>query len=477
MSGSIYPTPMPASARDTPASDINYFNFPVHSFRSPQPVATPTLDSHGFQPLDDARTPLPLTGDFTAADGVWFPEGYWAERHLMRSVARKSTSSSRFWKWRSRSTKSTSETEPPEASYGSGRLSASPPSQWQDACSEPPTQRQTSPYVSESAHVLSLQRPPVDIRLLSLGGGQSSPNSPESVDKLSSRSSPGESVVKATVHPVSVDSSPRLSARRLYLEAMKEIKAKMKVRVGKEERFCETILEDTTDAHSHATMDGSRSFVGTQTLGKVRTSSKDDSNSLKISRKLFGKAPWRRKESVESFSSVSSSIRDILSGHTPPVTPVSEVKALSFTNSPTSQYPGGEATRVNTPPLDEDTADGKPRGFFTSSLPPSSDSTKNNFGLLPMKTNLRYSLHRRSLSTQPREWWEHVPSRPVHRDPVVSAKGFEFDIPEHLPSSPLCPANVKHYSGGTGLCVYHGRRRAKSMLRDEAILGDSTFCE
>ena len=36
---------------------------------------------------------------------------------------------------------------------------------------------------------------------------------------------------------------------------------------------------------------------------------------------------------------------------------------------------------------------------------------------------------------------------------------FEFDLPEHLPNSPMCPANEKHKSGGTGICVYHGRNK------------------
>lgn len=34
---------------------------------------------------------------------------------------------------------------------------------------------------------------------------------------------------------------------------------------------------------------------------------------------------------------------------------------------------------------------------------------------------------------------------------------FDLNIPEHLPSSPLCPKNPKHRSGGNGICVYHGR--------------------
>ncbi|MCJ1297859.1 accessory factor associated with RNA polymerase II [Hypocenomyce scalaris] len=39
---------------------------------------------------------------------------------------------------------------------------------------------------------------------------------------------------------------------------------------------------------------------------------------------------------------------------------------------------------------------------------------------------------------------------------------FQLQVPEHLPNSPLCPRHPKHKSGGTGICVYHGRRRGSS---------------
>jgi hypothetical protein len=34
---------------------------------------------------------------------------------------------------------------------------------------------------------------------------------------------------------------------------------------------------------------------------------------------------------------------------------------------------------------------------------------------------------------------------------------IDWNIPEHLSNSPLCPANPKHHKGGTGICMYHGR--------------------
>lgn len=50
---------------------------------------------------------------------------------------------------------------------------------------------------------------------------------------------------------------------------------------------------------------------------------------------------------------------------------------------------------------------------------------------------------------------------------------FALNIPEHLPSSPLCPKNPKHKSGGKGTCVYHGKRKSKSMIRKQIPTGDS----
>ena len=45
------------------------------------------------------------------------------------------------------------------------------------------------------------------------------------------------------------------------------------------------------------------------------------SSSTRLSRKLFGKTPWARNESLDSSLTVTSSVRDVLRGKTPPVTP------------------------------------------------------------------------------------------------------------------------------------------------------------
>ncbi len=144
-----------------------------------------------------------------------------------------------------------------------------------------------------------------------------------------------------------------------------------------------------------------------------------------------------------------------------------------------------EATRVNTPPLKEDTADGRPRGLFFDVSGPSdnqggSESTESTRGTrnsnqqqkksrAPGATaaNRGKALQRSGGSgrTRPRT----ASRRQRHRRRQQRRRGgtrcarqpwFEFNLPEHLPSSPMCPANPKNKSEGKGVCVYHGRRKS-----------------
>jgi hypothetical protein len=128
--------------------------------------------------------------------------------------------------------------------------------------------------------------------------------------------------------------------------------------------------------------------------------------------------------------------------------------------------------RIPTPPLDEDTASGRPRGFFTAATPPAIDSS-DPFISQSLVRARRRSRHRKSLKGPRREWWEDVPHRLLRQNHIDPTNDFEFDVPEHLPSSPLCPANRRHTGKGTGLCVYHGRRRVRSFLRDEISRSNS----
>lgn len=157
-----------------------------------------------------------------------------------------------------------------------------------------------------------------------------------------------------------------------------------------------------------------------------------------------------------------------------------------------------EATRIKTPPLHEDMK-GAPRGFFTGGPPAPSEpgslaatpvnrsreTTPGSWGwwVSTSAYNTPVPKAQRQKAASPvgaksgaREWWERLPDQlqrraapaaPVEAPPAATAgartpgrAGFAFDVPEHLPNSPLCPANQKHRSGATGMCVYHGRQKS-----------------
>ncbi|KAK1699859.1 hypothetical protein BDP55DRAFT_209391 [Colletotrichum godetiae] len=200
---------------------------------------------------------------------------------------------------------------------------------------------------------------------------------------------------------------------------------------------------------------------------------KEDQRSTATGMGWFGKAPWHRKDSNDTISSATSSVRDVLAGRTPPVTPDPEgflSRQQDFTLTP---YPAGEATRVRTPPTHEDTADGKPRCFFTDMVPPGEDSDTWDAARPARSTSAKRNQKRcdDSLPKRPKEWWE-AKQRTQPKRRLTGPRNFEFDLPEHLPSSPMCPANPKHSSGGVGVCVYHGRGRKEYTLKLEHKMSD-----
>lgn len=107
---------------------------------------------------------------------------------------------------------------------------------------------------------------------------------------------------------------------------------------------------------------------------------------------------------------------------------------------------------VETPPLKHLTASGKPRSLFMDIQHPvpCEDESSNSSSTFDSKS--RVFSYRKYQPGGKREWWD-APSTTVRRDPAKDVSVFEFDIPEHLPSSPMCPANPKHKGRGKMVCV------------------------
>ena len=116
-----------------------------------------------------------------------------------------------------------------------------------------------------------------------------------------------------------------------------------------------------------------------------------------------------------------------------------------------------EAARISTPPLPS-TMKGRLRGYFfdIGALGGTdSQATRPRTKKSKASTNIRSS----TASSDP-VWFRVMVEG--SGDPAV-VNGFLQDIPDHLPSSPLCPKNPKHTSGGTGTCPMHGRNRSPSL--------------
>lgn len=142
----------------------------VNSLLVSQPVSRSSISLHSASTVFSIDPPRPPR---EGHEWVWFAEGYWAERQPIPTRKAKSGISSRFWKWKPRyCRKSTSDAQDqasptaletiPLSNFGIVRAT------------------KTSPYLSESAHVLSLQNPEGSVDLQYAGERDSvSPNPQE----------------------------------------------------------------------------------------------------------------------------------------------------------------------------------------------------------------------------------------------------------------------------------------------------------
>lgn len=160
------------------------------------------------------------------------------------------------------------------------------------------------------------------------------------------------------------------------------------------------------------------------------------------------------------FSS-SSSIRRLRMGISPRNTPDAQEMYLGsdgnthpvveMTSRDGPAYLPSEARRIGTPPLTSGSP-GLRQGFFLDEYT-SSDSTSspkadgkqqvNGNGDQESNGNAEADLYR---------------ARFVAEKAKDAQFQFDFNVPDHLPNSPLCPRHPKNrHTGGKGICVHHGR--------------------
>ncbi|KAI0387836.1 hypothetical protein F5Y04DRAFT_12556 [Hypomontagnella monticulosa] len=363
-----------------------------------------------------------------------------------------------------------------------------------------PQAEMPSPYLTEEMHVLSLQRSPLGYQSSASGTSLPILTEPKQSTPLTVK---GEDSDTPTPMTISVDQQTSTSGdslatflRRSPPSPGTKPKKSLLARLLPEHKPKLKKTHSDTEAQDYTTktIEGAQAQLMyhchhqspvpmmSRVASLLRKESKkqrsSNGSSWSRSLKLFGKSPWHRKASAGSEASTSSSVRDVLRGRAPVTSPASDIGPL---HTCSMQFPGGEAIRVKTPPLRESPhRAGRPRSFFfdISTPPDHSISSSSGSDLCPpyrspspiAETHNEGPENRaepqegdKKKKDSGKEWWE-VPSA-LPRFEALAHGSFEFDMPEHLPTSPMCPANKRHKSGGTGVCVYHGRRKKSGTFK------------
>ncbi|KAH9887164.1 hypothetical protein F4778DRAFT_786461 [Xylariomycetidae sp. FL2044] len=519
-------------------------------------------DHFGSAPATSSTIVEPPRPAKPGHEWVWFPAGYWAERVVVETPAKDFM---KGFRWRNRT--SARESSSPDLEPGRqlsprylGDVRTPMPSSGQsfaEAARRPSLQRHgtrsesytttyyrmpnpplPSPYLSEDSLVQSLQGWPSPARR---GTSSSNSGNLSKTSRLSRNSplivveeppSPPNPVPPQSL-PLDPEGTPPTDSSQTTLRDTKQKRSLMSKlhlsdpRVqGKKSNQTGNIDHSTSALEKYPSNTTVASSISPLLTGETKKPHRQ------WAKKLFGMSVWHRKTSGGSEPSATSAMREILRGSSPLSSPNSgHGHSCDSPHAWCSPFPGGEATRVKTPPIHVNTPDLKPRSFFfdinapanaeahrsnTSSAslpnhlnggkPPQRVSSRNHSpfdgdrnrhgGSSPQTNNSAHDsdhLRRQAVSRNrgrqlqshiqqghhgdpahqqqqssgggertdrwpAKEWWE-VPVATPSYEKMMSPCAFEFDLPEHLPSSPMCPANKRHKSGGTGVCVYHGRRK------------------
>ncbi|KAI1819486.1 hypothetical protein F4861DRAFT_136809 [Xylaria intraflava] len=476
---------------------------------------------------------------------VWFPAGYWAEREIVEMPPKGSP---KPFRWRKRSGKSSPEsakhspqtTQSPLASSTLSERTGRSSVQAMTPRSRPQTNTSSesggspftvnrlsdphasSPYLSEEAHVQSLQWPSLEptARKGSWVGGpnykqplthSSSPlhlsNTEAEVDSDEFSTVGGQAPADVSANIIYPDlttagtSTSQAIAKKSFINwrmLAEHLQRSKKAQASSDEG---TVMAISPAKSSPPTNPG---------MSLARKGSLKSNKS-----KLFSRSRWHRKVSSSSEASTSS-VRNSLRSPPSCSTPVS-LEGGTSVDSWASDFPGNEARRVQTPHIMTAAMDRFPRSFFSKSpsvarhQPASSQEGHASAKKTHLSTSFTPVDSSSSTTPRPRpantggekrasknngikagdgqsvastgsepeetskapthqEWWEvpvsalrpHEAAKQRHMHAAMAAdtqRSFQFDFPEHLPTSPMCPANKRHKSGGTGVCVYHGRAK------------------
>ncbi|KAJ4389965.1 hypothetical protein N0V93_007438 [Gnomoniopsis smithogilvyi] len=460
---------------------------PGFGSRSAQSRSTRTSGSQTADP------PRPAKDGF---EWVWYPEGYWAERSTERRTSSTELTRnqeeakhslvnrhSKIFKWGTRPSMSTRDltersTERP-ASQRSGTGDGLP-SDAQHPLWQLPKNLPQSPYLSESEQVAALQQ------AVSPKSLESAPRIRDTWRRMNvEASAPLAEVISPGTKPTTAPGSSRFSWRPFHKHPLSEPSTEFPGESSEAQAAVDASPSYFTQTPVYQSSGHPPS--GTSPIDNGRSGPKRVSFSAPKDREtpalvpghrnlrkwLMMKIPRVRKDSVSSstVSPTGSSRRNWIENSTPS-SPASSDIVVQFNRQvhlpgATQSYPAGEAKHVRTPPLKKNTASGKPRSLFIDIRHAELDDNSSISTEKSVKVKPRVFSYRKGHTPEKRQWWDE-PTVAVRRDPVQDASFFEFNMPEHLPNSPMCPAHPMHKGKGKLVCVYHGRAKSADQSRELA---------
>lgn len=293
------------------------------------------------------------------------------------------------------------------------------------------------------------------------------PSSTKSHESSSAEEKPKESLVTRTKRKLGIFNSTSTLPSRVSTLSLQQSET------GYNLDRASSALRDFIDKHKLTPPSGSTSTSNISALSAGGRS--------KRQRRDMFRPGYRRQKTGHSSS---SSVRRIMFGKAPASTPdvdsmytgsdAQQYFRVELTDANAPTYLPSEARRIGTPPLPG--VNSKLRGFFFDYNAPLSTREHSEGAWPKAPMNVAPLPHRQQGLNSPGQ--RFMPPRSPGGRPAREVmdvdwfrvavaideekhekEPFELNVPEHLPSSPLCPKHPKHKSGGKGVCVYHGRNK------------------
>ena len=290
----------------------------------------------------------------------------------------------------------------------------------------------------------------------------STDSTPPNLDAaLGSDTMQNEDLTGASSQSIDIDQIAK-GRKSLHSGRIGGLYGRAKRRIGLQQRAEEPIPKIArTNTHTFDVLQRVSSIL--RDVAEIKTTSPDLSRtaSSQTINGLHGRRTRRFPFSRRSPFSSSSSIRRLRMGISPRNTPdVQEMylgsdgnqhPVVEMTSRDGPAYLPSEARRIGTPPLTS-SSPGLQHGFFLDEYT-SSDSTSSPKAEDKQRGN--GNCDQELNGNAEADWFRARVAAEKAKDAQFQ---FDFNIPEHLPNSPLCPRHPKNrHTGGKGVCVHHGR--------------------